>query len=433
MGWFLNLLEKIGIVELASEEGAEQNSLHLYELQDWLKEKEKVIISEHQLQEEVLSYLNKLKDKRWALECKLDEWEKKIRSLGISYKTQDLLNILAEARRLLDSLQFPAEITINSALETGAKIEVKLDQLKRMIGGSNFAYNYSFLLPREERGEKGTENPLLKEINELNQLKEGFEEKVGGSGYGKIAPLNKKVENLETLTEKIKELKEQLKTKKERLQKAEEFGREKGQELKEVRESSENQQLKEDSVKRKRLLDNLETNDDEIFVFFSKLKPAMQVFQGIGGRSQLVEQYLQNPSQSLKEDGNLVVVNLFRELKSALASGKIELDSGAANLTFEHIDRAEKGYLEKLRNKHFEIKEELEHLKETALGKDFKLKLEEAKYRVEHFQQQIVKIKEEKEQLEEEINENIALYNRELDLFENLVKISLGKEVKVRV
>lgn len=80
----------------------------------------------------------------------------------------------------------------------------------------------------------------------------------------------------------------------------------------------------------------------------------------------------------------------------------------------------------------FELKERIDMLEKTVGDKDFILKLDEALYRQEHYTQQAGKWRKLIEGLEEEIEAKKARKNREMELFTNLVKISLGEEVEVK-
>jgi len=432
MGWLLNFLEKVGLLKTdnSQEETSSVNTIHVNELQDWLKGKEENIISHHQLEQEVLSHVNKLKDKRWFLECKLDEWEKKIKSLGISYRTQDITSILSETRKVLDLLELPEKHTIQSTLILGAKLEPRLEELRKDIAASSFSYNYAFLLPREEREAK--ENPLLQLLNSLTALKDSFEEKIVKSGYSKIETLSKKAAQLEEQVDKLKVLNQQMSLLEEKISCVDEKKEEKKRELKEIKDSPQSYELTENEQRMKKLRTNLEHNEDEVFIFFSKLKPALQIFLGLEGENKLVSEYLKHPYKALREDQGLAILSVSRKLKQALIDGKIELDAETARTTFNYLEKIEAGYLQALRNRYFEIVHELEDVKGTTADKDFAMKLEEAKYRLEHFHNQREKLEQEKITLEEEIKVQINIWDKEADLFKNLIKISLDQEIEIK-
>ncbi len=79
----------------------------------------------------------------------------------------------------------------------------------------------------------------------------------------------------------------------------------------------------------------------------------------------------------------------------------------------------------------FELREELHQLEKSIGNKDFLLKLDEAHYRLEHFALNEQKLQSDVAQQEDELSALKAKQQREIEFFINLVKVSLGKEIKV--
>jgi len=81
MSWILNVFDKLGLTERENKNRVVE--VHINDLQDWIKIRTEDIVYQFQLEEAQINYVNSLKDKRWALECKLDEWDQKIVQLGL--------------------------------------------------------------------------------------------------------------------------------------------------------------------------------------------------------------------------------------------------------------------------------------------------------------------------------------------------------------
>jgi len=433
MGWFSSLFKRSEPVEVPAQ--APQNStLPLSAVPEWLKEKEKELILQHHLEEEAQIYLNQLKDKRWFLENKIGEWEKKILALGLSHRSQDVSTVFTETKRLFEPLDTLRELKIKNLLDFSSKLQPRLEELQRKIENSSFAYNYSFLLPRGQERLSGG-NPLLQQILELSASREAFEEKVIKSGFSKVAFLQGKADSLQVFVPKIKILEDNLKVKKERLQKAEEFRDEKRKELLSMRENPQFSQLSDAGVRREKLLRNLEENEEIIHGFFSKIKPALRKmpFLGGGSNNKLIDDYLMDALKTFHQDNHLEIIKILQQLKKALADEQIKLDADQANQIYEFLEKAEQGYLLELKNKHKELQDELEGLQNFSNNKDFQMKIGEAKYRVEHYHQQVERFQEEFESVQNELKEQMTLLQKEIEHFKSTVKISLDQEIEINI
>ena len=124
-------------------------------------------------------------------------------------------------------------------------------------------------------------------------------------------------------------------------------------------------------------------------------------------------------------------MSILKDLKRYIDEEKITFYFSQKEEITLLINEADK--LEKLHAKYSNVNRELEKLNvPSTITKEVSLKLEEAKYRLEHFTIQTGKLKEEIILVEEEIKDAQATFNRELELFTNLVKIAMGKEIEIK-
>ena len=175
MGLLIKILEKLGFIKMESST-SKIETVHVNDLPDWVELRIEEIVSKNKLDEKLINYTNKLKDKRWLLECKIEDWEKKINSLGLSYKTGEISTIFSETIKFLDLLTFPEELKIETVIELNEKIETELNKIQEQIEKSTFSHNYSFILTKDEK--ELAINPLLKEFIELNHAKKIFQEEI---------------------------------------------------------------------------------------------------------------------------------------------------------------------------------------------------------------------------------------------------------------
>ena len=429
MGWIVNLLEKIGLVEVETAE-ANDSAIHINDLEDWVNEQEQDLITNHQLKESLFSYINKLKDKRWMLECKLDDWEKKIHALGLDYRSQDVSLIFNETRKFLNLLQFENYEDFNNIQEINKKIQESIDPLQRKISESSFSYNYSFILSREEKSQ--AMNPLLKELLEINNLKSDFSELIIKSGFTKISTIKENAKTLDGLQEKIRKYQSDLKVRQEKLDLVKEKANQKQEELESLRANPNNLKVVVDKNKREEVAVKKEELSDQVIIFFSKVKPALELYANNNPNEKLVEDYLSNPASALFKDEGLAIISILRNIKNQVIEGKLNLITQQNDTLMEFIGLANSGKLEELREEYQYLNNQLTE-EFTPSDKDFMFRLEEAKYRLEHFSKQVGKIQEEVEVVDEEINNLFAVRSRNIELFKNLVRLAFGKEIEIRV
>ncbi len=429
MGWIVNFLEKIGLVEVETAE-ANDSAIHINDLEDWTTEQEQDLITNHQLKENLLNYINKLKDKRWMLECKLDDWEKKIHALGLDYRSQDVSVIFNETRKFLNILQFENYEDFDNIQEINKKVQESIDPLQKKINESSFSYNYSFILSREEKSQ--AMNPLLKELLEINNLNSDFSEVIIKSGFTKVSTIKENAKGLDDLQEKIRKYQSDLRVKQEKLDIVKEKANQKQEELDLLRDNPNNLKGVVDKNKREEVAVKKEELADQVIIFFSKIKPALELYANNNPNEKLVEDYLSNPTEALFNDEGLAIISILRNIKNQVIEGKLNLITQQNDTLMEFVGLANSGKLEELREEYQYLNNQLTE-EFTPSDKDFMLRLEEARYRLEHFSKQVEKIQEEVEVIDEEINNLLAVRSRNIELFKNLVRLAFGKEIDIRV
>ncbi len=429
MGLFVNILKRLGFVEVSTSH-PEIETVHVNDLHDWVELRVEEIVSKNKLDEKLINYTNKLKDKRWLLECKIEDWEKKINSLGLAYKTGEINTIFAETIKFLDLLTFPEKLQIEKVITLNEKIETELNKIQEAIEKSTFAHNYSFILTKDEKGL--AINPLLKEFIELNHARKIFQDEIIKSGYQRMTSLRIKSSQLEEYRERIKKLNENLEVKSERLNSTKNKQEEKENELQKIKKESNYTTIEEINSKQKELATQLEENDDKVYLFFSKIKPVLKEYSKIHPENKLVHNYFENTMNIFYQDDKLVIINVLEELKSALMIGKIEFEPEQKNTIFKLIEKADSGYLKELQNNHFELSKKQEELRLKIENKDSSQKFEEIKYRLDHYNELVGKLSEEMKDVEEELNDNNIVKKREIEFFVNLVKVVLDKDIEIK-
>ena len=82
---------------------------------------------------------------------------------------------------------------------------------------------------------------------------------------------------------------------------------------------------------------------------------------------------------------------------------------------------------------HAELRQQLDALERVSGNRDLLMRWDDLQYRLDHFKQQEERFKEELAILQENVQDSLSAREKHIELFTNLTKIALGKEVGVKV
>src|SRR3989338_2657192 len=334
----LNWFQKSGMVEISPV------SIHINEVADWVDHKNKEVISAHKLEEETLNHVNSLKDKRWVLDNKLDEWQQRAKTA----RNTDISVVLTDIRKVVDLLCFPDDKnTIASVLTVHEKVDALLEPITQKIENSFFKDNFTVILPEGSTASTSPVNPVLQELQDVKSLLQQFEQKIASSGYHKIKTLTEKSMHIDTYSDRLYQMQQQLK-----------------------------------------------------------------VFQE---KQTLVQ------SKQQEKEAELLVLQENKAYPNFLA---IKDQRAKLMMQIENNDNFQE---------RFEMKQRLDALAKAVGDKELLLKLEDIEYRMDHFKKQSQRLKEEIDRVQDDVNEVTQLRQRETEFFQNLVKISMGEEIVIKV
>lgn len=317
------------------------SSIPINEIADWVDHKKKEVMVAHKLEEETTNHINLLKDKRWVLDNKLDEWQQRAKQA----RNIEIGLVLVDIRKIADALRFPHEKnTLSSILEIHEKVDAAMDVITQKIEKSSFKDNYAFILPD---GSTVSINPVLQELQEVHGLLGQFEQKVALSGFHKIKTLTEKSVAIDGYSDRLYQYQQQL-------------------------------------------------------TLFQEKKALIQSKQ----------QEKEAELQQLQQDTAYANFLTIKDQRSTLL-GEIE---NSANF-----------------HERFEMKQRLDALAKAVGNKELLLKLEDIEYRMTHFRTQSQRLQEEITRVQDEMGEVTQLRQRETEFFTNLVKVSLGQEIEIKV
>ena len=221
-----------------------------------------------------------------------------------------------------------------------------------------------------------------------------------------------------------------MKLMKDRMDTAEAMKEEKEEELQETQKNPLYESIGDLERQRAELRQQMEENENAIVAFFSKLKPLLQKYKELQP-SALADSYIEDALSAFLIDDGLSVLHVLDHLKAALQQERLRLGVEEINLYYDLIAKARNGYLEELHHNNMHLHKELEGTAVPLRNRDFVMKIEEARYRVEHFTKKLNELQDRLFELEEELEQADESISQEQKLFQDMARIGLRKELDI--
>lgn len=407
------------------EEVFSSEEVSLEDLDPWLDSK----LAQIEFKEEIILFLNQLKDKKWVLGEKLDtlataqmeakdqeKVDEKIKNVVLGHKE----SYLREMKRFLDSLEIPYEPSIYQALTFNSSLNQALDQVSQKTAKSYQAAQHLFFNPVEE---------VFKEVSEINLLTKEFTQKLSEKNFHKINEIKEKIQLLKEERKRKQRLEEDMHLKEEKLQRCL-TGKEKQEtEIQRLTSSPDFEEFKALKEKEEKAKKQVEENQDEVFQLFSKLGRALRKYEKITLETKIVKAYLEDAVKAFFNDPDLKILGVLEGLRKSLEKGEFELDEKQKENALELIKQAQGGYLKEILAQSIGIKERFNEVKAKLRRYTIDHMIEEAEYKLEHFSDQTILTQREIEELKVKLN---SFDNEKLrEDLNGVVKEVLKTEVKV--
>ncbi len=430
MGWMDKALEVLKF--RFSNNSPALEIIHLHDLEEWLGVRFQDIIADQRIDKEMVSYLATIKDKRWVIECLLDQWERKIVSLPEPQQREEIHQLFSETRILLDKTTFKKDVKIKELMVINENLSAKIEMLLEKVGESSFANDFEFILSDEEKEMKTTINPLLKELVELDGIRERFEQKIIQSGLRTMDALEQRRQQIILYQEKIDKLLHSIIEKKERLVVAEAKVKEKTEQLHKFKIDHSYDRLSSNQERQSIAIEKMNFHSEEMVCLFTQLKPALEEHIQSDPDNLLVKSYLVNPVKAFSGDENLRINAVLSKLKVMLSEGQLKIPLKDAEKLHNAFVKADLKSLQHLKERYLKIKEEMECARLSGIDRDLLSHIEEIKYRLDHFTKQSQMLKKEISVLDENLANYKEQRSKDKELFQSLVKIGLQKELEIK-
>jgi hypothetical protein len=387
----LSFLKKI----FQKEELLETEEVKFNELDSWLENK----ISKLGFKEEIIDFLNQLNDKKQLLKEKIDALkeaeidpkekdrvDEKIKNVVLGHRN----NYLREMKQFLDKLNIPKEIDLQKAIKFNDSINKELDILAQKTAKNYQAAQHLFFKPVEN---------VFKEVGEINLLIKSFDKKLERGNLKRIEDISKKIYFLKEDKKRKEKLENELKWKELKLGRSHEGKEKQEDEIKRLKESREYLEFKSLKNKEKEVRKKDEENNDEIHLFFSKLARALRKYEKVSLEALLIKQYLEDAVKAFFDDKELKIVDVLKRLEKSLEKNETKLDDKQKENTFMQLEKVKLNHLQKFLEKGKELKKEHEETRTKLRLYTIDKLIEEAEYKIDHFEEQTVMVRREIEEL----------------------------------
>ncbi len=399
---------------LKKEEIIEKEEVKEVELEDWLKNK----ISRLDFQEEINAFYQIVEEKKELLGEKIEilensefdekqNVEEKIKNIVLGHKD----NYVNATKQFLENISFPEERNISGAIEFSVDLNKALDFLSQRTAKSYQAAQHLFFNPVED---------VFNTLRSLNSNVLEFNNKLEKKGVFKIEKLKEKINLLNELQGKRKKLQKEIGWKEEKLARCLEGKTKHKKEISKLKQSEDYEEFKILQEKEENIKDKIKDNKDEIYVFFSNLERVLRKYERICIEPKKIKEYLDNSIKALLGDVDLKILNILESLEKSLV--EIETDEKKRTQIRDCLSKANRGFLKELQNKNEELQTEKANLNSKLRRYNIEQKIEEAEYKLDHFGEQITKVRREIDEWKVKLNSLDGL-KLKADLFDLIKKV----------
>lgn len=188
------------------------------------------------------------------------------------------------------------------------------------------------------------------------------------------------------------------------------------------------------SEQKKNKMTEFYTGQNNILQSFSVLERSLRKYSHFAfEHEEIVLEYLKDPIETLVNDKNMKILEVFRNLEKALNEGKIDIDEKKKEKAIEEIKKLNKDFIEQFVKKYFSFKSEIEELEKqmkatgvTEKFRNFNKQLEDANLSIEKNNEEYNKLKNDIERLDKSI-ENLRgdIGNSLSETFNEEVKVAI--------
>ncbi len=421
--------------------------LSLEELPNWIKQLETEILSQHELDKRMQDYVIQLREAGIELNQQVDGWLRGIDFSKLRYTTVGEVNtFFSEVQTFAKLLTTKKPLTSENISRYNLALKERIKRLQQKLGRSAFGEELAeFIHSSPGLGENSnnsahTENlategfspsPLWRELNNLNHLREEFEQKLDSPAWQKLQLFHRLAAHLQESQQNLEQLHNRLHTNQHHLYLTQESLDEKKQELSQLQGEEGYAELEEKGEALKLIAPSFEQAKQKVLLFFSPLLPTLQQYQKLYPDDSAAEDYLGNYITAFYEDNDLAIIAVLRRMRMAWEESRLNVEEHQCALLSERIEQANSGELRRLHQEFSKLRQQYLEA-EQSTNRALSMKYDDLHYRKEHFQQEAEKLRNTIKEIQEQMDALQSSRQKSKEKFEQLVKEQFGREVELR-
>jgi predicted nucleic acid-binding Zn-ribbon protein len=426
------------LVEKTIEENPVQDTrvaneeVFLDRAEEWLKNQEKQFLDHANLEEELVDYVKNIRECAKRINLQIDTWIDGLDLSALHYTTVGEVNLLfSDAQTIVKLIHTKQPLNLENITRFNLAVQEKVRKLTEKIETSSFGEELGSLLSLNAGEEKGyQQNPLWVDLQHLNNLREEFNLKFQSSSWQKLGMLQRLLNHL-TLSEKsLHQLHARLRINQQHLQQALESRDDKERDLSVLKHEPDFEELQDREDKLELLEPQLEQAKQKVLVFFSPLQPYLQQLLKVDPDNSVLEDYLSSYLTAFYEDEEMIILPIVRKLRLCLEDQRVKVEPEDLALVLDRVEQANSGKLRELHAEYGRVRKQYQEA-EQSTNRALSMKYEDTKYRLNHFEEEISRLKKQIKELEEQIKNTQESQRKAKEKFELFAKEYLGKDVEV--
>ena len=413
----MGFLGKLSLFFGTSEIVEKKEILALKDLEDWVHRMRGEVIRKEKLGELATRYVQQIRDQRWFLECKLDEWQELVR-------TEDRARVMALfglVRGVLDTIVFARDSLLVEIYRKSVALNESLKELLVKIEGNSVLF-----MPTDERSVTFSfkHNPLLDELRKLNVVNGHFLESMNQKNFGSLETLEERSKQIVHLSGLIFELEKRLEERLHRLDFALAKKVEKEQSLEQLKAEPGFADIAQFLFEQQALLKKRQVFHSNLISTFGEITPLLERYS-LRDDSMVLRQYIDDCAQAFACDEERLILNIIAQIQDLLERGELV---GEGSVTYRSLGETYEKIIAL-----FSEAVELEDMNVEVPG-EFRLlviRYEEILFRLLHFQEQKSALHAEVEVLERERGRISQLRSEQAQEFENLACVVSSIAVEI--
>jgi len=409
-----------------------KEEIPLDKAEEWLKSQEQQFLTHANLEEDMSDYVKNLRECAKRINLQIDQWIDGLDLSQLHYTSVGEINLLfSDAQAIVKLIHTKQPLTLDNITRFNLAVQERVHKLTEKIESSSFGEELAALLNLTSGEEKAyQQNPLWMDLQHLNNLREEFNLKFQASSWQKLGMLQRLLAHL-TLSEKsLHQLHARLRINQQHLQQALENREDKEREMSVLKHEPDFEELQDREDKLELLTPQLEQAKQKVLVFFSPLQPYLQQLIRVDPDNAILEDYLSSYLTAFFEDEELMILPIIRKLRLCMEDQRVKVEPEDLVLILDRVEQTNSGKLRELHQEYVRVRSQYQEA-EQSTNRALSMKYEDTKYRLNHFEEEISRLKKQIKELEEQIENTAQSQQKAKDKFELFAKEYFGKDVSV--